>query len=328
MYLFSEKENSKERSKLGQAGVWKACLIYKKCFWEIKTWSVVGEKMCGAYLPALEGHTCREEVDSFSGGRQQGAGQALWLKVEALLTSELMGNFGGPVFKTLPSNARGAGLILFTLSGSPSAASKSRRSQTCIIPEALSSVLALWLFHHLVWGPGGFLPASPWLLKFTPCFSLPSSVAFTQDLHSVAFTLDLHSGPSLCGDWLYSGSDRFKGFDLIDRVPGELWAEVCNIVQEALIKTIPKKKKRKMPKMVVWGGLINSRERKRSKRQRKGKIYPNECRVPEKSKERWESLPKWTVQRNRAKPLKWERLEISSRKLEIPREHYMQRWAQ
>ena len=30
MYLFSEKENSKERSKLGQAGVWKACLIYKE----------------------------------------------------------------------------------------------------------------------------------------------------------------------------------------------------------------------------------------------------------------------------------------------------------
>ena len=139
------------------------------------------------------------------------------------------------------------------------------------------------------------------------------------------FRYDLNQIPY---DWLYSGSDRFKGFDLIDRVPGELWTEVCNIVQEALIKTIPKKKKRKMPKMVVWGGLINSRERKRSKRQRKGKIYPNECRVPEKSKERWESLPKWTVQRNRAKPLKWERLEISSRKLEIPREHYMQRWAQ
>ena len=150
MYLFSEKENSKEKSKLGQAGVWKACLIYKKCFWEMKTWSVVGEKMCGAYLPALEGHTCREEVDSFSGGRQQGAGQALWLKAEALLTSELTGNFGGPVFKTLPSDARRAGLVLFSLSGSPSAACKSRRSQTCIKPEALSSVLALWLFHHLV----------------------------------------------------------------------------------------------------------------------------------------------------------------------------------
>ena len=36
--------------------------------------------------------------------------------------------------------------------------------------------------------------------------------------------------------------NRFKGLDLIDRVPEELWAEVSNIVQEAVIKIIPKKK--------------------------------------------------------------------------------------
>ena len=40
-------------------------------------------------------------------------------------------------------------------------------------------------------------------------------------------------------------TNRFKGLDLIDRVPNELWMEVCNIVQEAVIKTIPKKKKGK-----------------------------------------------------------------------------------
>ena len=38
-------------------------------------------------------------------------------------------------------------------------------------------------------------------------------------------------------------TNRFKGLDLIDRVPGELWMEVCDIVQEAVIKTIPKTKK-------------------------------------------------------------------------------------
>ena len=48
---------------------------------------------------------------------------------------------------------------------------------------------------------------------------------------------------------------RFKGLDLIDRVPEELWMEVCDIVQEAVIKTIPKKKK---GKMVIRGGLTNS----------------------------------------------------------------------
>ena len=74
-------------------------------------------------------------------------------------------------------------------------------------------------------------------------------------------------------------TNRFKGLDLIDRVPKELWTEVCDIVQEAGIKTIPKKKKGKKGKMAVWGGLINCCENKRSKKQRrKGKIYPFECR--------------------------------------------------
>ena len=38
-------------------------------------------------------------------------------------------------------------------------------------------------------------------------------------------------------------TNRFKGLDLIDKVPEELWTEVRDIVQEAVIKTIPKKKK-------------------------------------------------------------------------------------
>ena len=43
-------------------------------------------------------------------------------------------------------------------------------------------------------------------------------------------------------------TDRFKGLDLIDRVPEELWMEVHDIVQEAVIKTIPEKKKCKKAK--------------------------------------------------------------------------------
>ena len=39
---------------------------------------------------------------------------------------------------------------------------------------------------------------------------------------------------------------RFKGLDLADRVPEELWMEVCNTVQEAVIKTILQKKKCKI----------------------------------------------------------------------------------
>ena len=43
-------------------------------------------------------------------------------------------------------------------------------------------------------------------------------------------------------------TNKFKGLDLTDTVPEELWTEVCNILQEAVIKTIPKKKKCKKAK--------------------------------------------------------------------------------
>ena len=46
-------------------------------------------------------------------------------------------------------------------------------------------------------------------------------------------------------------TNRFKGIDLIDRVPDELWTEVSDIVQETWIKTLPKKKKWKKSKMAV-----------------------------------------------------------------------------
>ena len=56
-------------------------------------------------------------------------------------------------------------------------------------------------------------------------------------------------------DYTVEVTNRLKGLGLIDRVPEELWMQVHNIVQEAVIKTIPKKKK---GKMVVRGGLTNS----------------------------------------------------------------------
>ena len=67
--------------------------------------------------------------------------------------------------------------------------------------------------------------------------------------------------------------NRFKGLDLIDRVPDEIWNEVHDTVQEIGIKTIPMEKKGKKPKWLSGGGLTNSCEKKRSKKQRrKGKI--------------------------------------------------------
>ena len=82
-------------------------------------------------------------------------------------------------------------------------------------------------------------------------------------------------------------TNRFKGLDLIDRVHEELWMEIHDIVQEAVIKTIPMEKKCKKAKWLSEEGLQIAEKKERNKRQRsKGKIYPFECRVPKNSKKR------------------------------------------
>ena len=81
--------------------------------------------------------------------------------------------------------------------------------------------------------------------------------------------------------------NRFKGLDLIDRAPDELWNEVHDIIHETGIKTIPKKEKCKKAKWLSEKALQTALKRKEAKKQRrKGKIYPFEYRVPNNSKER------------------------------------------
>ena len=66
---------------------------------------------------------------------------------------------------------------------------------------------------------------------------------------------------------------RFKGLDLIHRVPEELWAEVHNIVQEAVIETIPKKKKCKKAKWFSEEALqIAIKEEKRNAKEKRKDI--------------------------------------------------------
>ena len=57
--------------------------------------------------------------------------------------------------------------------------------------------------------------------------------------------------------------NRFKGLDLIDRVPDELWTEVCDIVQETGIQTIPMEKKRKKAKWLSKEALQIAVKRKK-----------------------------------------------------------------
>ena len=80
--------------------------------------------------------------------------------------------------------------------------------------------------------------------------------------------------------------------------------------------------------MAVWGGLTNICKKKRSEKQRKkGKIMHLNAEfqiTPRRDKKAFLSNQCKEIEENNS----WEGLEISSRKLEIPREHFMQRWAQ
>ena len=77
-----------------------------------------------------------------------------------------------------------------------------------------------------------------------------------------AFRYDLNQIPY---DYTVEVRNRFKGLDLIDRVPDELWMEVGDIIQEAVIKTIPKKKKCKNTKWLSEEGLQIAGKRREAK---------------------------------------------------------------
>ena len=67
--------------------------------------------------------------------------------------------------------------------------------------------------------------------------------------------------------------NRFKGLDLIDRVPDELWSEVCDIVQETGIKTIPMEKKYKKVKWLSGEALQIAVKRREVKNKREKERY-------------------------------------------------------
>ena len=76
------------------------------------------------------------------------------------------------------------------------------------------------------------------------------------------FRFDLNQIPY---DYPVEVRNRFKGLDLTDRVPDELWTEVCDIVQETGIKTIPKKKKCKKAKWLSEKALQIAVKRREAK---------------------------------------------------------------
>ena len=84
------------------------------------------------------------------------------------------------------------------------------------------------------------------------------------------FRYDLNQIPY---DYTVEVRNRFKGLDLIDRVPDELWTEVHDIVQETRIKTIPMQKKCKKAKWLSGEALQKAVNRREAKNKREKEIY-------------------------------------------------------
>ena len=138
------------------------------------------------------------------------------------------------------------------------------------------------------------------------------------------FRYDLNQIPY---DYTVEVRNRFKGLDLIDRVPDELWMEVGDIVQETGSKTIPMEKKYKKAKWLSVEALqiaVKRREVKsKGEKERYKHLNAEFQRIARRDKKAFLSDQCKEIEENNRKG----RLEISSRTLEITREHFMQRWA-
>ena len=82
------------------------------------------------------------------------------------------------------------------------------------------------------------------------------------------FRYDLNEIPY---DYTVEVTNRFKGLDLVDRMTEELWMEVCSIVQEVVIKSIPKKKKFRKAKWLSEESLQIAEKRREAKAKEKRK---------------------------------------------------------
>ena len=107
--------------------------------------------------------------------------------------------------------------------------------------------------------------------------------------------------------------NRLKGLDLIDRLPEELWMKVCDIVQEAGIKTIPKEKKCKKVKWLCDEALQIAEKRRKAKgkgeKERYTHLNAEFQRIARRVKKTFLSDQCKEIR----KTTEWERLEISLR---------------
>ena len=137
------------------------------------------------------------------------------------------------------------------------------------------------------------------------------------------FRYDLNQIPYEC---TVEVRNRLKELDLIDRVPDELWKEVLDIVQKAGIKTIPMEKKFKKAKCLAKEALQIAMKRREAKSKGEEKRYSHLKaefqRIARRDKKAFLSDQCKEIEENN----RMGKTEISSGKLEIPREHFRQRW--
>ena len=121
--------------------------------------------------------------------------------------------------------------------------------------------------------------------------------------------------------------NRFKGLDLINRVPDELWTEVHDIVQETGIKTIPMEKKCKKAKRLSGEALqrdVKTREVKsKGEKERYMHLNAEFQRIARRDKKAFFSDPCNEIEENN----RMGKTRDLFKKIEISRGHFMQRWA-
>ena len=137
------------------------------------------------------------------------------------------------------------------------------------------------------------------------------------------FRYDLNQIPY---DYTVEVRNRFKGQDLIDRVPDERWMEVRDIVQDTRIKTIPKKKKCKKAKWLSEEALhiaVKRDAKSKGEKERYTHLNAEFQRIARRDKKAFLSDQCKEIEENN----RMGKTRHLFKKLEIPREHFMQRWA-
>ena len=139
------------------------------------------------------------------------------------------------------------------------------------------------------------------------------------------FRYDLNQIPY---DYTAELTNQFKGLDLIDRVPEELWTEVHDIVQETVIKTVSKKKKRKKAKQLSEEVLQIAEEKREAKgkgeKERYKHLNAEFQRIARRDKKAFFSDQCKEIEENN----RMGKTRYLFKKIRGTKENFMQRWAQ